>query len=101
MHSGEWIAAQISALQTAVSIGFDNVHRRMDDQRKEMLFHIRRLDSRSRKGNGGNGPRIPYAKIATLLGLVAVGSIGHMAPGALRAALIEVIPQVLHNFIGG
>ncbi len=83
----------IGRLEATVSVGFQSVHRRMDDRHQEVMGHIRRLDRRlDKKMNGnGHGSRIPYAKIATILGLIILGTLGHVAPEAVRAAIAKIL----------
>lgn len=92
----EWIAERLGHLTGLVSTGFQETHRRFEYQdrtstewRRYMLSELRRID-RKRNGNG-HGPKIPYAKIATILGLIILGALGHIAPEAVRAAIGKIL----------
>lgn len=103
------INRSIGVLQATISVGFQAVHHRMDDRdrftlerHREVMGHIRHLNYRldkKRNGNGGNG-RIPYAKIAALLGLIILGVLGHMAPEATKAGVGKMLPAVVRELLG-
>ena len=99
MSQNEHLAFQIGKLTSTVSIGFQGVHRRIDDHRKEMLFHISRLDKK-RNGTANGHGRMPYAKIAMVLGLLILGTLGHMAPGAVRSAILDLMKKLLLGQLG-
>src|SRR5262245_12691244 len=93
----EWmmqVAQNLGRLTGAVETGFQAVHRRIEDQersagewRRHFTAEIRRLDKR----RNGNGHAIPYAKIATILGLIILGTLGHIAPDAVRSAIAKIV----------
>jgi hypothetical protein len=104
-----WIIQTMTRIETVVSMGFQELHRRIDDreratteQHREVLAYIRHVDRR-KNGNGknGNGHHLPWAKIATLIGLIILGCIGHIAPGALRSSVMTVLPEAIKSLIGG
>lgn len=104
MHS-EWIAHQIGTLQATVSVGFREVHRRMDDRdrftsehRREVMTRIIRLEKRRTGGNG----EIPYIRYALLiLGFLSVGTLARLAPGAFRSTLFELAQKIIGGQLGG
>ena len=91
------IFRSIGALQGTVATGFHEVHRRMSihdqldmDRHREVLGYIHHLNYRvDRSKKVGNG--IPYAKIATILGLIILGTLGHIAPDAVRSAIAKIL----------
>ena len=94
-HADE-MSRLIGALEGAVSAGFQGIYHRMeahdrqdDDRHREMLTYVWRLHSRIDKRKNGNG--IPYAKIATILGLIILGTLGHIAPEAVRSAIAKIL----------
>lgn len=87
---------EVGHLAGSVSAGFQDVHRRMDTQdrtaaewRRHFMTQIHHVDRKRRNGNGG--PQIPYAKIATILGLIILGALGHIAPEAVRSAISKIL----------
>ena len=105
-----WIIQTMTRIETVVSMGFQELHRRIDDreratteQHREVMAYIRHVD-RKKNGNGKNGNghmRLPWAKIATAIGLLILGCIGHIWPGALRSSIMTVMPEVFRTLIGG
>lgn len=109
MHSA-WmmqVAERLGALQATVSVGFHEVHRRMDDRdrftaerHRETTGNIRRLDRRLDKMSSNGGHRL-YTKTAVLLGMIILGALGHMAPEAVRAAISAMIPSLVKALLAG
>ena len=101
----DWMLHSLGQLQASVTGGFAELHRRIDhneetaaEWRRHFSTELRHLDRRmDRKKNGSNGHTpIPYAKIATFLGLVTVGTLTHVAPDAVRAAILDSLKSMLH-----
>src|SRR5262245_49517650 len=107
MPNTEWLMHALGTLQASVTSGFQEIHRRIDLNERTAqewrahfttrLHHLDRRMDRKRNGTGGNGSKIPYAKIATFLGLVTVGTLTHIAPDALRAAILESLKTMLRS----
>ena len=103
--TGEWLIYQVGVLQTMVSEGQKQahegrlaLHRRIDDTRRELLTHIRRLDKKS----GATSTDIPHIKYMLLIAaFLIVGTLGNLAPGAMKATVIELMKRVLLGGISG
>ncbi len=92
----------VGRLEGSVSTGFQAVQHRLDSQdrhssewRQHFLTMLRHVDTKRRNDNGHW--KVPYAKIATILGLIILGALGHMAPEAVRGA----VAKILLSQIGG
>ena len=91
--SQDWIAREIGALTATVSVGLQEVHRRIDDRHREVMFHIRRLD-KPRKSNGHGKPMwLHVASLLTAYGLMLLSIIKPEAAGAVLGAAIR---QLMH-----
>ncbi len=87
----------VGRLEGSVSQGFQAVHHRMESQdrsssewRHHFLVMLRHVD---RKQAAGATERwgVPYAKIAVVLGLIILGTLGHVAPEAVRGAIAKLL----------
>lgn len=103
-HTDE-IHRTLGHLQATISVGFWEVHRRMDDRDRftaerhrettsQIRYLTRRLDAR--KSNGGG---IPFAKIAVFLGLIILGTLGSLFPEATRAGIVKAIPSIVKELL--
>ncbi len=84
-------------LEGSVTTGFQAVHHRLEYQersssewRHHFLAMLRHVDRRSAAGATERW-RAPYAKIAVVLLLVVLGTLGHIAPEAVRAAALKML----------
>ena len=91
--SHEWIASEIGALRATITIGLREVHRRIDDRHREVMFHVRRLDKR-KNGNGHGKPL--WLHLASLGGLYGLLLLSLFKPEAAGAIIGIVIRQLLH-----
>ncbi len=87
----------VGRLEGSVSSGFQAVHNRLEYQersasewRHHFLVMIRHVDRKSAAGVTGRWT-VPFAKIATVLGLLILGVLGHVAPEAVRAAITKLL----------
>ena len=109
MQRDQWmieVAGQLGHLTASVSEGFRGVHQRISDQdrsamewRRHFSSEIRRIDKRRPNGNGHG--KIPYGKIACLMGLLIIGAMGHIWPGAMKKASVELLERVLIGQVRG
>lgn len=92
------ISLSIGRLQGSISVGFQEVHRRMDirdrytaDRHRDVMGRIHRLEYRLERKPKSGAWTVPYAKIATILGLIILGALGHIAPDAVRSAISKIL----------
>lgn len=78
------------------------IHRRLDYQDRMDAEWRRHFLKRMDKKNGNGHPsKIPYGKIACLLGLLIIGAMGHVWPGAVKRASVELLERVLIGQVRG
>ncbi len=87
----------VGRLEGSVSQGFQAVHQRLEYQersssewRHHFLVMLRHVDRKSAAGAIGRWT-VPYAKIAVVIGLVILGTLGHISPEALKAAIAKIL----------
>lgn len=104
MQGKDEILLTLGHLSGTVSMGFREVHRRMDDRDRFTAERYRgmslRLSQLEKRRNGGNG-EIPHIRYALLiLGFLSVGTLARMAPGALRSTLFELAQKIIGGQLG-
>lgn len=103
MSQVAWLMHTLGEMRAEARVGFQEMHRRLDIQDRndvEWRRHmLRRMEQRNGKRNG-NGS-IPYGRISVILLLIVIGTLGHLAPAALRAGLQDVLKIGFRHLTSG
>jgi hypothetical protein len=93
----------LGRIEARQEMGFQEVNRRLDLQdrrdiewRRHTVMTLRHIEK-----NGNGKSHIPYGKISVLLLLIVIGTLGHLAPTATRAAIQDVLRIGLRQLTAG
>jgi hypothetical protein len=104
MSQAALLMQTLGRIEAKLEAGFQEQHRRLETQdRNDMEWRrhmLKRMDNGDRRRRNGNG-HIPYGKISVLLLLIVIGTLGHLAPTATRAAIQDVLRIGLRQLTAG
>lgn len=109
------LGRELGVLRTLVSESRDGIHRhiqvtdvgihrrldyqdRMDEEWRRHF--LRKVDKPTRNGNG-HSSKIPYGKAACLMGLLIIGIMGHVWPGSVKKASVDLVERLLIGQVRG
>jgi len=96
IHTLGRLEATVLENRQATRDAAEALHRRMDDHRREMLFHIRRLDKRPKNGNG-KPLWLHVASLAMVFGLALLSIFKPETAGALiREIGVALVRGLMH-----